>query len=223
MYIVTTNNNVVDLQVTHGLTTLNLQTSLQRHHFNFCAAANALAVNSLIFAIIPQAAWELDADDVGAAIEQHLQNGLPLAGLYDFYVVTSSGRRYRVDNSVRDPALPVDHFFPVAGTSLWAAMTQAQFSMARALRRIQEAINDCSLANESKEKIWAYTDFRKLKERKASLDKDPTSAAHPVIERYKEAAILWRNTNSDAFQAQLEEVCGDRAFVGLVKGLANIW
>ncbi len=223
MHTVNTNNNVVALQVTQGATILNLTTSLQRHHFNFCAEAGALAVNSLIFSIIPQSGWELDAGDVGTAIDLHLTGGLPPAGLYDLDVVTSSGRTYRVDNSARNALNPVNHFYPIAGTSLWAAMNQQQYQMARALRRIQVAIEARRAEGEAQNKVAAYSDFKSLIERKASIDKDRGAANNPVLSRYQEAVIEWRTNAADAFRAQLDEVSGDRVLVGLVKGLLSKW
>ena len=159
MYTVNTNHNVVELQVAAGQTILKLTTSLQRHHFNFCADANALEINSLMHSIIPQSAWELDAANVGKAIDRHLRDGLHQNKLFDLDVVTASGRTYRVDNTARNVLSPVNHFYPVAGAALWAQMSQQQYLVARALCRITKEIDKRRADGEEPNRVFGYSNI----------------------------------------------------------------
>lgn len=223
MYVVNTNGNVVTVTVTHGTTVMALTMSLQRHHFNFCGAANALEMNSLMFSIIPQAAWELDAANVGKAIERHLVAKKRMDRLFDLRVQAASGREYLVDNPGRVAANPVNHFYPVAGTSLWAQMTQQQYQVARALRRIQEAIEARQAAGEAANRLAGYVNLQSLLDKRVSLVRDRVAQPHPVVDAYYQAALQWRDCAADAFRAQLDEVCNDRNLVGLVKDLVSRW
>lgn len=117
------NGNVINLTLSPDKGgPLNLDMSLQRHHYRYCANAGALVLNSLLYADVTDQTVIAEAIEVGTQMERLLNGNHRAQVLFGVQFKCKSGRAYLVDNTALNPNGFPNHFFPTAGPSLWAAM-----------------------------------------------------------------------------------------------------
>jgi hypothetical protein len=181
MATVTQNGSVLNVALTGLQTALTIDISLQRHHYAFCAGANAEAVNSLFFSTVTVAQVIADCQEVGTQIERLLLKNFRPQVMFGVTFTTASQRGYLVDNSALDANSFPNHFYVVSGPGVWGQMTQAEFVAARDVRRVEEAI----AARSDKDKFLDPKQFLAFRQ-------TPGAAANPVVQAYAAAAISVR-------------------------------
>jgi hypothetical protein len=201
----TLNNNVINLVVDSKQGDLNLDMSLQRHHYRYCANAGASQANSLLYASVTDQEVLTDATEVGAQMERLLNNDHRPQVLFGVQFKCKSGRVYLVDNTSLNPRGFPNHFFPTSGTALWAQMSQNSFAAACAIRRVEEAINDRPASSR--------TDFLNGK-RLHEIQKE-AGIANPVIAAYTAARSALQAVPQD--DPKLAGLSGRADIVGLAR------
>lgn len=197
--------NVVQLTVASSQGNLNLTMSLQRHHYEYCGAGGAAPKNSLFFHNVLGPAIIENVLEVGGQIEKLLKKNSPQI-LFGVKFQCKDGRTYLVDNSGLNPNQNPNHFFPVAGASVWENMNQSEYVAASAIRRVEEAIN-LKAASSRKD----FLDNHKLQ-----AMKNAAGIANPVIAAYS-AARTALNALAPAQDAKLGLVSGRADIVGLAR------
>lgn len=201
----TLNINVINLVVNSKQGALNLDMSLQRHHYRYCANAGALQLNSLLYASVTDQEALADATEVGTQMERLLNNDHRPQVLFGVQFKCKSGRVYLVDNTALNPKGFPNHFFPTSGTALWAQMSQNNFVAACAIRRVEEAINSRSESTRTD-----YLNGKRLHEiqREAGI-------ANPVIAAYAAAHTALQAVPGD--DPKLIGLSGRADIVGLAR------
>ena len=198
--------NVLSLTLTNHLT---LTMSLQRHHYRFCAAADALQLNSLFYASVTDQQLTSEAVEVGTQMDKILGKVKDVTKLYGKEFQCKSGRAYLVDNSALNPTAGLNHFFVIKGPSVWDKMSQAEYIAACAIRRVEDAINAQSAASRSN-----FLDSRKVREKAAEVggNHNPVVAAYFALR----TALLPVPATKDS---KLGEVSGRQDIVKTVRDL----
>ena len=193
------NGNVVSVAV-NGLT---IGMSLQRHHYRYCGAGTAAALNSLIYASVGDDDVLADVNEVGRQIQALLaKKGRKPASLFGEKLTTMSKRVYLVDNSGLDPKGWPNHFFVTSGTSVWGGMSDAAAYSASAIRRVEESI----AARKGRGDKLDYRDAKTLFQLQKSA-----GISNPVIAAYVAAhTALGQVPDADA---QLTAVSGEPEIV----------
>lgn len=138
------NGNVVNLTVNAKSGTLNVDMSLQRHHYRYCSGGVGQALNSLLYYNVTDQNVLDDATDVGKQMERLLNKNYKAQVLFGVSFQCTSGRAYLVDNTGLNPKAFPNHFFVATGPSVWKGMKLNQYTAAVLIRRVQEAIQNRS-------------------------------------------------------------------------------
>jgi hypothetical protein len=198
-------DNVVHLTVSTSEIILNLDMSLQRHHYRFCATGAALAKNSLLFASVSPNEVIADVIEVGKQIERLLNNNHRPQVLFGVQFRSPSGRLYLVDNTALKPNGFPNHFFPTSGPSVWDEMTQNEYVAASAIRRVEQAIN--ARAASERNKLLDGQQLHAMQQQ--------AGIANPVIAAYTAARVALNAVpNADA---NLNLVSGRQDLVTLAR------
>lgn len=145
-------------------TTFNLDMSLQRHAWRNLDQAQAKPMNSILGNAVTDGAIEQDLMALGGLLEKKL-TGRAMFGDYSL----GSGRTYRVDNSSPANQETPNHCYPIAGTGLWAGVSQAVFAAAVAFRRLELALDGKSGTPEA---VWN------------SIKNDPTARTSEIYSAF---------------------------------------
>jgi hypothetical protein len=164
-------------------------------------------MNSLLYASVTNDQVLADVNEVGKQLERLLNNNWRAQVLYGVEFKCPSGRVYLVDNAGLNPNAFPNHFFPSRGPSLWERMSQDESAAARAVRRVEEAINAQPLESRND-----FLDFRRLRE----IQQSPGGGANnSVVQVYAQARVALNAVA--AADPMLAEVSGRNDIVQIAR------
>ncbi|MBD2569840.1 hypothetical protein [Anabaena lutea] len=214
-YVDIDNNNVVRVVATNNnKLRVEIEMSLQRHHYLYCHLAEALPINSLMYHSVAKQEVRRDAMEVGNKLEDLFKQGMVApAHLYEQKVKVTSGRIYKVDNVAQNPRQMVNHFFPISGPQLWQQMRQEEYIVIREIRRVAQEIEKKNYRVQQDYKKWEFVS-------KELNNNYSGSGLNPVIASYRAAVTNCRINRAVLDDCdRLIQVSGEKEIVIVLKQL----
>ncbi|MFJ2740637.1 hypothetical protein ACIO3O_13310 [Streptomyces sp. NPDC087440] len=194
-----------------GSTPLRLDMSLQRHSYRHCATSTvAGTINSLLHSNVDDATIVAEGIEVGEQVEKLLAKAKgDWKSLFGKSLTVASGRTYLVDNSALNPNGSPNHYFVTGGEDVWAKISQADYTAARDVRRVEEAI----AARRRRDDTYDYLNPKKFHDKES----EPGGATNPVVLAVRAARTSLGQATAD--DTTLIAVSGRKDLVALIRNV----